>query len=173
MQGDGLTACVGADQFAERGALHGKVAGHQVVQQHPEAVDVASDRRLGAGQDLRRQIQGCAHDSPARARLGQSLARTEVHENQPSALLAHDVLRFDVSMDQTRIVNGSQRPTELVPDESSLAGAERPVVDQHLLERQTANKLHAKTDLIFMFFGPVHLDDVGMFHTSQRSPFVQ
>ena len=51
-----LASRVGRHQVAERGGLHGKVVGHQVVQQHAEAVDVARDRRLRARQHLWRQI---------------------------------------------------------------------------------------------------------------------
>ena len=128
-----------------------------------------ADRRLGARQHLRRQIQGCAHDSPADARrLGSLLARTEVHENQPSAFLAHHVLSLDVSMHQTGVVHGRQGSTELVPDEPRLAGAERAVADEHLLERQAANEFHPETDSTVVFTGAVHRDDIRVPHTSQR-----
>ncbi len=102
-----------------------------------------------------------------------SLARTEVHQNQPAPLLAHHVLSLDVSMHQTGVVHGRQGPTELVPDESSLGGAERAVADQHLLERQAADELHPETDSAVVFTGSVNRDDIRVTHASQGSPLVQ
>ena len=120
------------------------------------------------------RYKGVPDDSPADgARLGPLLARAEVHENQPAAFLAHHVLSLDVSMHQTGVVHGGQGATELVPDERGLAGAERAVADEHLLERQAAHELHPETDPTVVCAGSVNRDDIRVTHASQRLSFVQ
>ncbi len=76
-------------------------------------------------------------------------------------------------MHQTSMVHRGQGPTQFIRHETSLAGAERPVAHEHLLERDAANEFHPEADSSLVFAGPVHGDDVRMTYTSQRPPFVQ
>ena len=122
---------------------------------------------------LARDITACPTSPADHAQLGPLLTRTEIHQNQPSALLPHHVLSLDVSMDQTGVVHGRQSSTELVPDESGLAGTERAVTDKHLLERHPAHELHPEADPTIVFAGSVNGDDIRMTDASQRLPFVQ
>ena len=70
-------------------------------------------------------------------------------------------------------MHGSQGPTKFVPGQACLAGAERPMADQHLLERQAAYELHPDTNAPVMFAGSVNRDDIWMTYTSERLSFLQ
>ena len=76
-------------------------------------------------------------------------------------------------MHQTGVVHGRQGATQLVPDQSSLAGAERAVADKHVLERQAAHELHLETHTTVIVASLVHRDDIRVMHARKRLPFVQ
>src|SRR3989442_1078494 len=120
---------------AEACRFHWKVVGHQVVQQHAKAVDVAPDRRLVSKQHFWRHVEGRADNSPAdRTHFRSLLPRAEVHQDQAATFLTHHVLSLDVAVHQAGNMYGSQGATEFEPDESGFAATERAMAAEHLLE---------------------------------------
>ena len=161
-------------EAGDRLGVDGEVVGHEVKQQYPDAVDVASNRRVGAVKPLRREVRQRPDDARAhRTRRRACLPRAEVHQHQAAALLAHDVLRLDVPVNQPGAVHGCQRPGEVLADEPGLAGAERAVDAEHVLERHPPDQFHPETDLPVVLTGAVDRDDIGMAHARQRASFMK
>ena len=91
-----------------------KLAGHQIIEQHTEAVEVALRRRRAAEQDFRGGIVG-RHDGEVPAlhrRFGQA-ARAEIGKDDAPADLPHHILRFDVAVDQPGPVHGRERAAQI------------------------------------------------------------
>ena len=73
-----------------------------------------------------REVQWRPRDAPAGPRLLlDHLARTEVHQDQAPAGLAHHVLCLDVAVHQSRPVNGGKCAAQLAPDQRGFARPER------------------------------------------------
>ena len=174
LQRRSLASRVSRHQVVERDGLDRKVVGHEVVEQHAKAVDVAPDRRLVTRQHFRRHVKGRADDLPsAGTQFSPLLTRAEIHQDETAAFLAHHVLRFDVAMHQTGNVHGRQSAAQLVPNQRRFAATERPMADEHLLERQAAHELHPQSNPAFVCSGAVHGHDVRVAHASQGLSFVQ
>jgi hypothetical protein len=140
-----------------------------VIQQYPEAVDVALHGGRSAGQDFRRQIQRRArHVSGTVVQLA---ARAEVHEHDASIFRAGDVLRLDVAVKQARCVDGGYRATQLDSDPDHIAGSKRRSQFDLLLESLTADQLRRQADPIANLFGAVDGDDVRMTDLGEKAPF--
>ena len=76
-------------------------------------------------------------------------------------------------MNQPGAVDGCQRSGQILSDQTGLAGAERTVDADHLLERDAPDQFHPETDLPVMLAGAIDRDDIGMAHARQGAPFVQ
>jgi hypothetical protein len=106
----------------------------------PRPAAIASDattvtRQRGAG-----QFRGAIVDCIA--------AGAEVRQHDASAVFAHDVLRLDVTVEQTRAMHRRQRETKVQSDCRRLFRAERSMAPQHLLERPAADELHPDADAV-------------------------
>ena len=74
-------------------------------------------------------------------------------------------------MDEPRRVHGRQRATEIQSDEGGLTRRKRPVLAEHLLQREPADELHPQPDLTARRFGAVDGDDVGMGDARKQPTF--
>ena len=81
--------------------------GQQVVEQHADAVDVARRRSARAVEQLRRQIERRAGEAGCAG--AQFAAGTEIHQHHPSIVCQHDVVRFDIAVQEAGRVDGRQR----------------------------------------------------------------
>ena len=76
---------------------------------------------------LGRQVERRPCDAAALRNLAlDDLSRAEVHQHQPAAGFAHDVLRLDVAVDQPGAVHRGHGAAQLAPDQRGLARAEGP-----------------------------------------------
>jgi hypothetical protein len=129
--------CMGPQQLVKRRRVYRKIVRDEMVQQNSEAVDIAPNRCLLSRQYLRRQVHGGSHQ-PATLRIprrlsGSLLAGPKIHQHETSALLAHDILGLDVSMQEAGTMDGGKRATERVPNQGGFPSAERPMAIEHLL----------------------------------------
>ena len=148
---------MGSRQVLHRRGGHRELPRHQVEQQHANTVDIALDRRLLAPEDFWSQIEGRPDHA---VRSGQLLACTEIHQHDPAALLAHDVLRLHVAMQETGAVNGGECGAYVKPDDRGFATTQRSTCLNQFLERGPADELHPQADTPSVFFGAVHLHHV-------------
>ncbi len=117
-----------------------KRVGQQMEEQDAEAVEIARGRRRRAGQHFWREIHRRAGNT---GRIGTLRAPgAEVHQDDSSALLAHDVLCLDVTVDEFLTVDGRERPTQIDPDRGRFAGAQRTVRAEPGLQRLAVHELH-------------------------------
>ena len=111
---------------------------------------------------------------PARARPSlERQAGAEIHEDDASAVLAHDVLGLDVAVHQAGGVHGREGLAEVLPDERGFARAAGAFVDENLRQRPAANELHAQPGAAVPLLGIVHDDHVRVLDARQRARFVQ
>ena len=90
---------------------------------------------------------------------------------QNGARPSHDVLGFDVAMDQPGGVNRRERPAQIDADQRRLASAQRPVLLQPLFERRATYQLHPQADAPIVHVHAVDRDHVGVAHTRQPTAF--
>ena len=137
-----------------------ELAGHEVEEQHADAVEIRLDRRGLSVENLGREIQGRT-DNPRRAAIAeQLLAGAEVHEDDAAARFAHDVLRFDVAVQQAGGVDGGERGADVLPDHRPFARAERAARSSRSDRAIPLDQLHPEPDAIVVLLGAEHLHDV-------------
>ena len=100
-------------------------------------------------------------------------ARAEVHEDDASAVFAHDVLRLDVAVDEAGAVHGGKRAAQIARQGSGLARAERAVRCSQRLERPAADELHPQADAAVADVGAMDGDHVRMADAGERARFVE
>lgn len=83
-------------------ARRGILSGYQVKQQNADCIDIAGNRRRGAGKKLRRHVPRSSSHVLLQVRQG---AQPEVHQQDSSAFFAHHVFGFNVAVQQTGAVN--------------------------------------------------------------------
>ena len=162
--GDGLSFRMPRDQLVDRRRTDGERIRDEAIQQDAETVEIRASAGRPAPQNLRREIQRRAGEI-AGAGGSRTLALpsgAEIHQHDAAAVLAHDVLRFHVAMDQTAAVNGRERAAQLDADDRGFLGPERPPRAQLLLERVPLEQLHPQPHAAVVFRHSVHGDDVGM-----------
>ena len=113
-----LPARVHRGDGVKRLAFDGIPHGHEVIQEHAEAIDVAGDGGGLTVENFGRQIER----SPDQPRFRQQvirpdLAGAEIHQDDAAAGFAHDVVRFDIAMEEARLVHGRDGATDIDPDE--------------------------------------------------------
>ena len=111
--------------------------------------------------------------SRTRAAVVERQAGAEIHEDDASAVFAHDVLGLDVAVQQAGGVDGREGLAEVLPDESGFACAAGTFVDENLRQGPAANELHAQPGPAVPLLGVVHDDHVRVLHARQRPRFVQ
>src|SRR6266480_207570 len=106
--------------------------GQQMKEKDTEAVEIAARRWRLAGKDFRCEI----HRRPRNAGGIGTLytARAEVHQDDAAAVLAHHVLRFDITVHQSGGVNRCKRSTKIDGDSRRFSTTHRAVSTQPGLE---------------------------------------
>ena len=140
-------------------------------EQDAEAVEIALGRRRCAGQYLGREIHRRAGNT---GRIGTlRTAGAEVHQNDSSAFLAHDVLRFDVAVHESLMVYRGERPTQIDADRRSFAAAEWTMRAEPGLQRLPVHQLHPEPCTPIADVGAVDGDHVRVAHLRQRAGFAK
>ena len=168
----------GLDVFP-RPPVDGIRVGDEVIQEHAEAVDVRRLRARLSLEDFRCEIQRrpgeIVHRSgmPAAAIEVEVLAGAEVHQHRPSALFAHDVVRFDVAVQQAGAVHRCQRAAQVQTDQRGFTRAEGAMRPKKLGERASLDELHPESDAAADVIRPVNGRHVGMADPRQQPRFFE
>ena len=110
-------------EFPEIRALDGVLLRQQIEQQHADGVHVAGDRRRLSAHKFRRHVGGRA----AWIVVGPTFVReSEIHQQDPAALLAHDVAGLDIAVDESRGMDRADRPADVDADSAASRGPEGP-----------------------------------------------
>ena len=169
-----LVFLVRFENLVFRASLDGIGTRHEVENQDAKAVDVRHHRRGSAAEELRGQIEGRSGDLVLRRDPPRQLgAGAEVHEDDASAFLAHDVLALHVAVQEPRTVDRRQGLTEIDADRRRLARAVRPVGLQHILERAAADELHPQAHPTVYRLRAVDRHDVRMAHAREQPGLVE
>ena len=96
----------------------------------------------------------------------------KVHEQDAPAGLPHDILRFDVAVDESGFVNSRQGATEVQADEHRFVRAERTVIAEHALQCATVHELRPQPDAPVNAIGAIDGDDVRMPNAGEEPTFV-
>ena len=124
--------------------LHGVHAGHQMVEQHAETVDVAPNRRSSPSKEFGSQVKRSAGETSRYRSSG------PVPPRNPSARRVHSpphhVVGLDVAMQKTGTVHGRNRVTELDTDVDGLGPNRTPCVSITCSSvRPLTNSIHKPT----------------------------
>jgi hypothetical protein len=144
-----------------------------VIQEHAEAVNVAGDGGGLTVENLWRQIQR-GPDQPwfRQQMLRPDLAGAEIHQDHAATGFAHDIVRFDVAMEETSLVHGGDGATDINPDERRFLTSEQSPRGQHLREREAFDPLHPQADGSLVLVDAVNGDDVRMPDTREQATFL-
>ena len=145
-----IASCVCAADVVLRVSLNRIPTGYEVIQQHPEAVDVRHGGRTTSLEQFGCEICGCACQvvAPARLRDRDISARAEVHEHNAAAFFAHDVGAFDVAVQEAGAVHRGERVTEIDPDRRRFPRAKGALRRQEILECASLAELHPDADAV-------------------------
>ena len=156
------------------GASDGEFARHHPIEQHSQAVDVGRARRRPPTEELWREIQRRARHVEQPVKAGRQLgAGAEVHQDRASALLAHDVLRLDIAVDEAASVHRGERAAQIDTDERRFLRAERAASAQFVLHRATMDELHPQTDESVRLLDAVDDDDVAVVDLGEERAFAK
>ena len=111
-------------------------------------------------ENLGREIQRRTNNPCCPAIAEQLLASAEVHEDDAAARFAHDVLCFDVAVQQAGGVDSGERGADVLPDRRPFARAERAARSHDPIERFPFDELHPEPDAIVVLLGAEHLHHV-------------
>ena len=144
-------------------AAEGDAPGEHLVEHDAEAVEVRALVRRPPlrllGGEVRRRAH---HRAGARQRRVAHARDAEVGDDDPPALVEHDVVRGDVAVDDVARVRGAERREHGEGDGHGLVRRERAVAAQPLLERLAAHVLHGDVGGAVRGAAVVHADDAGM-----------
>jgi len=134
------------DQLRPGARLERAAAGEQLVEDEAESVEVASHRRLAAGELLRRHV-GRGPLSGRRAfDRGRPPRQAEVGDPGAPAAVDHDVCRFEVAVDDALIVRRRE------------PGADLPGELRRLVARQSADPEQQRREVLAVHV--LHRDEV-------------
>ena len=97
----------------------------------------------------------------------------EVHEDDASVPCQHDVVRFDVAMEETRVVHRTDRTRELESNADGVRRTEGATTLHSLLQRFSIDELHPQADAIVDAVGAVDGHDISMMDAGQQPPFFE
>jgi len=144
-----------ARDLFQRLALEGSLPREQLVQDEPEAVEVALDRGgLAAGEALGRHVGRCPDEELGITRLGLELGEPEVRDARVAAPVNHDVGRLEVAVEHAALVDRGQAGGDRARDLVGLVGRETADPPQQRREVLAVDELHRQE------MEPVHLLDV-------------
>src|SRR5262249_22249547 len=116
------------------GSRHDWVAScDEVIKEDPQTVEIRLDGGLRAVKELRGHVERRSQNLMRHPhRLRKVSGRAEVHEDDPAALLTHDVLRVEVPVNQADAVHRGEGVAQIRPDERRLFGPEHPLLEENL-----------------------------------------
>jgi hypothetical protein len=97
----------------------------------------------------------------------------KVHQDDPTTVLPHDVLRLDVAVDQPGAVYGAERAAHGDADDARFFRAHGAIAAKELVERPAADEFHPDADGPALLLCAIHSDDVGVSDTGEQSSFAQ
>jgi hypothetical protein len=148
--------------------------GREVEKQYTQTVNIAGDGRGAIAQHLRRQIQRGPGQGAARGGgTGRFRCGSEIDEDDATAVLADDILGFDVAVNQTGAVDGIKSGTQISPDASHLEGVERTFIAQYLVERPTVEEFHPQTCATAFDRRAIQFDDATMSNRRKTGGLLQ
>ncbi len=165
-----LSTLVGKAQFAQTVRSYRVRSGQEMVEKHSETVDIAADGGCLPRQELGRQVERRAGETSGGV-VAQLASRAEVHQHEAPIVSQHHVLGFDVAMQKTGVVHGSNRATELDADLDSLSYSEAPALLEDLFERTSLDELHPQADLASDTLRAVDGHDVRVANLRQQAAF--
>ena len=145
---------------------------HEVEQQHAHAVDVAGNRRRRAVEQLRSQVQRRTGGGPRSGPLGAKLAGPEVHEHNASAAFAHDVVRLDVAVHQSRLVHRRDGAAHVDADDRRLPWIQRAARPDDARQREALDELHPQANDAVVPIDAVDGDHVRVPDARQQPSFL-
>ena len=104
--------------------LIGALAGEEFVENQAEGINIAAGSDCVAAELLRRHVTWSAVPDLGAGKLVGDGGQTEIHDDDLSALVDHDVLRFEVAMDHVTVVGGGESGTELTGGLDGFIGGE-------------------------------------------------
>jgi hypothetical protein len=157
--------------LADRPTVHRIGIRQHVVQQHADAVEITLYGGWLSLEDLWRQIEWRSGKIGAHPIVIQRSARAKVHQDESTIVLLHDVVGFDVPMQEPSSVNCSERATNLDANGDYFRRWERSLLLEDLLERPTLHEFHPDTDPIADAISSKYSDNIGMTHPSEKPTF--
>ena len=159
--------CV-APEFREIRALDRILLRQQIEQHDADGVDVARDRRRLPEHQLRRHVGGCA------ARIFAStvfVCESEIHQEDPAALLAHHVAGFDVAVEKPGGMHRAGRAADVNADQRCFARAHRALRGDDLRQRLALDEIAPEPEAPVVAVHAVDRHDVRVSHPCDRSCF--
>jgi hypothetical protein len=141
-------------------------------QQHAHTVHVGLGRRGKTVEYFRRKVR--RRSRQARGPLGLDvLSRSEIHEDDAALVVAHDVLCFDVTVDEASAVDGGQGATHGGADLDDFHDLERVAFADEGRQRPTVHELHPDTDGVVDLIRAVYRDDVLVSHAGEQATLLE
>ena len=101
----------------------------------------------------------------------QLAAGAEIHQHQPAVVGHHDVLRFDIAVQEAGRVDRRHRAAQLDADPCDLRRRKRRALAERLFERAALDELHPQADASVDAFSAVDGDDVRMADAGEEPAF--
>lgn len=158
--------------FRGRFAVERVGAGDQVIEEHTEAVAIGAGRGARALEQLGRHVERGAPQVVVEGGLrAQRPSCAEVHQHDSATLFADDVLRLDVTMQQTGRVHRGERVAQRHADQRGFLSAHRAVFPDDLGEGAALNELTPDPDAAVDLLSAIDGHHVGMAHPGEAAPF--
>ena len=97
----------------------------------------------------------------------------EVHQNDASADLTHDVVRLDVAVEQSRSMKRRERPAQIDADTATSRALIVPRSRTIVAQRLPLDELHPDADLLLDELGSVDGDDIRVAHAREMTRLVE
>jgi hypothetical protein len=158
---------LGGGEAVEAG---GGLAGDEEVEEDADGVDIGADGGGLAAEELGCHVVGGAGELGGVLREG---AEAEVHEEDASALFAHDVFGFDIAMEEVGAVDGGEGSGDLEADEGGFVIAEGSLGDEEGGEGFAVDEVGPEADAPVVALAAVDGDDVGVLDAGEGAGFVE
>ena len=152
---------MGEQQFANRAPLVNRFAGEQLVENQPQRIQIALNRRLTEPHLFGRHVGRRAGDLPFPGVIHR-LRQTEVGDPHASPSVQHDVGRLQVAMQHPHLVSGGKSGAQLLGDLDALVPRQPADPLQENLEILTVDVFHRQKMLSVDLADVVHPADVGV-----------
>src|SRR5215470_15657183 len=155
-------------QLVRRLAGDRKLAGDKIVEQHTDAVQVALSRRRTTFEYFWRKVERRSTLLPGEVPGTQQGGGAKVHQLYATAGFPHDVLRFDVAMNEARPMYRCQRSAQVEAEDNGFLRAERPILSDDVAEGPSSDELHPHAEPAIKSISPKHPDNIRMVNPGQQ-----